>query len=250
MKKALLIMICVLAAAGVSAQSHTFRDTSYVPYWQFDYDAWVMEDPIHNGKIFYPHPCRPYTRGVLCRDDLLQYNYTDNPAGMKLVGLSAHVCLIRAQISPNAPSEYLLLYEATPDSFTLKAQVQWDESDTAGRPDGSYMVNTINCHNNSNIDGISTYYYADVTPYAIKIYDYYFDKPITVYDSFYVGGTCYVYYIYFLQSHILLVITTILFLNRHGIQKTLPVFPLHFGSFATMIMEFKANGTGCRRTSS
>ncbi|MBR3412100.1 MAG: T9SS type A sorting domain-containing protein [Bacteroidales bacterium] len=191
MKKALLIMICVLAAAGVSAQSHTFRDTSYVPYWQFDYDAWVMEDPIHNGKIFYPHPCRPYTRGVLCRDDLLQYNYTDNPAGMKLVGLSAHVCLIRAQISPNAPSEYLLLYEATPDSFTLKAQVQWDESDTAGRPDGSYMVNTINCHNNSNIDGISTYYYADVTPYAIKIYDYYFDKPITVYDSFYVGGTCY-----------------------------------------------------------
>ena len=50
MKKTIYLMICVLTAAGVSAQSHTFRDTSYVPYWQFDFDSWVMEDPVHNGK--------------------------------------------------------------------------------------------------------------------------------------------------------------------------------------------------------
>ena len=44
MKKTIYLMICLLTAVGVSAQSHTFRDTSYVPYWQFDFDAWVMED--------------------------------------------------------------------------------------------------------------------------------------------------------------------------------------------------------------
>ena len=191
MKKIVLIMACVLVTMGVLAQSHTFRDTSYVPYWQFDYDAWVFEDSVHNGKtwsrVLYPDR-QSMAFGY---DDILQYNYTDNPAGMKVVGLSATIILNKTQLSPDAPPEYLLLYEATPDSFILKAQVQWDETDTAGRPCPLLMLNQISCHNTSGRDGIIyVQLYLNNPFYAVKQFDYYFDKPIIVYDSFYVGGTC------------------------------------------------------------
>ncbi|MBR3412268.1 MAG: T9SS type A sorting domain-containing protein [Bacteroidales bacterium] len=197
MKKTIYLMICVLTAAGVSAQSHTFRDTSYVPYWQFDFDAWVMEDPIHNGKIYVTRPRYPdqsRSSVALEYDDILQYNYTDDPAGMKVVGLSATIFLVKAQLSTEVPPEYLLLYEATPDSFILKAQVQWDETDTAGRPCPLLMLNQISCHNTSGQDGIIYQQpYLNNPFYAVKQFDYYFDKPITVYDSFYVGGTCHAF---------------------------------------------------------
>ena len=197
MKKTIYLMICVLTAAGVSAQSHTFRDTSYVPYWQFDFDSWVMEDPVHNGKATEWQPLYPdQSRSglVLKYDDLLQYNYTDDPAGMKVVGLSATIYLVKAQLSTEVPPEYLLLYEATPDSFILKAQVQWDETDTAGRPCPLLMFNQVSCHNTSGLDGISSIQpYLNNPLYAVKQFDYYFDKPITVYDSFYVGGTCHAF---------------------------------------------------------
>ena len=187
MKKKALIILCLVAATGAFAQSHTFRDTSYVPYEQFDYDAWVMEDPAHNGKMPINHP--ELAGGPMLDHDILQYNYTDDPAGMRVVGISAHIEMRRGYINPNATPEYLLLYEATPDTFELKAQVRWFEADTAGRPDGYYMVNPLNCHNLTNDNGISYVNYA-LNPYnAVKIYDMYFDKPITVYDSFYVGAT-------------------------------------------------------------
>ena len=121
--------------------------------------------------------------------DVLQYNYTDNPAGMRVVGISAHVFLHRPNINPHATPEYLLLYEATPDTFELKAQVRWFEDDTAGRPDGQYMINLLNCHNTTNYNALSYMSYARNSNFAIKIFDMYFDKPVTVYDSFYVGGT-------------------------------------------------------------
>ena len=125
----------------------------------------------------------------MANHDILQYNYTDDPAGMRVVGISAHVSMTRRSINPNATPEYLLLYEATPDTFELKAQVRWFEADTAGRPDGYYMINPLNCHNPTNDNGISYVNYALNPYYAVKIFDMYFDKPITVYDSFYVGGT-------------------------------------------------------------
>ncbi|MBO6059566.1 MAG: hypothetical protein J6P67_05440, partial [Bacteroidaceae bacterium] len=110
---------------------------------------------------------------------------------MKVVGLSATIILNKTQLSPDAPPEYLLLYEATPDSFILKAQVQWDETDTAGRLDARVWLNPLGCQNSSGVDGLSYgYIYGPNHPYyAVKVFDYYFDKPIVVYDSFYVGGT-------------------------------------------------------------
>lgn len=193
MKKIALTIICVLAMEGMFAQSHSFRDTLLVRYEQFDYDAWVIADPDHNGKTedrpTYPVWLMQST--VLLNNDVLQYNYTDNPAGMEVVGLSAAVHYMKNYVLDNVPAEYLLLYEATPDSFVLKAQMQWFETDTAGRPDGRYLVNRLGCQINygANLDTLA---YGSNSLFGIKIFDLYFDsdKPIVVYDSFYVGGTC------------------------------------------------------------
>ena len=182
-------MLCVLVAAGVYAQSHTYRDTSYVRYEQFDFDAWVREDSIHNGKV-YCYPLYPsFSFPALLYDDILQYNYTDNPDGVRVVGLSGYVFLTRARINPNAVPEYLLLYDAKGDTFELKGQLQWFEDDTAGRPDAIFMVNQLGCQNSSGLSGIGYIDYVHNGYYDFKIFDLYFDKPITVYDSFYVGGT-------------------------------------------------------------
>ena len=191
MKKKVLIMTCVLAAAGVVAQSHSFRDTSYVRYQQFDFDAWVREDSLHNCKAYnrplYPGP----SRDALACDDILQYNYTANPAGLRVVGLSATIWLDRRRVNPNAPPEYLFLYEVSPDTFELKAQVQWDETDYVNWPDDTIFLNENRVTCQDALEGYSGHYmwYPSGVFQALKIFDHYFDKPITVYDSFYVGGT-------------------------------------------------------------
>ncbi len=190
MKKITILIIGVLVAKGVVAQSHGFRDTSYVRYEQFDYDSWVKEDPNHHGKIL-DEPKMPtslFCGSVLLNDDILQYNYTDDSAGMEVVGLSAAVFFQRGHLRTDVMPEYLLLYEATPDSFVLRGQLQWDETDTSGRPYASWLINSTDCGDvwSSNV---GTADYGNISTYGIKFFDLYFDTPIVVYDSFYVGGT-------------------------------------------------------------
>ena len=103
-KLALISVMCVLAAE-VSAQSHSFRDTTYVRYQQFDFDAWMWEDTVHHGKVLCERPQFPGGCSVMGYDDILQYNYTDNPAGVEVFGLSAVISISPAQES-NPPAEY------------------------------------------------------------------------------------------------------------------------------------------------
>ena len=183
MKKNFLYIVYVL-----SAQSHSFRDTNYVRYEQFDFDAWMWADTVHHGKSVDEYPIYDHSN-TFWDLDIVQYNYTDNSAGMEIVGLSAAVVLQHGYISANVPPEYLLLYDALTDAFDLKAQVRWFEDDTVGRPAGRYMENPILCHD-SNTSHNGPFYYGYVNnTHVIKIFDIYFDKPITVYDSFYVGAT-------------------------------------------------------------
>ena len=191
MKKIFILMVCLTMALEAAAQSHSHRDTTYVRYEQFDFDAWVWEDPEHHGKVCDQYPIMDEHNCVFGNADIVQYNYTDNPAGMEVVGLSAAVVLNHGMIFSTVPPEYLLLYEATPDTFELKAMEQWYETDTAGRPEGRYLVNPMYCHStNSDTTYPDTLRFA-YDSWTIKIYDIYFEKPVTVYDSFYVGGTCY-----------------------------------------------------------
>ena len=184
MKKIALVVVAVLVAVGVAAQSHSFRDTSYVRYEQFDFDAWVYSDPHHHGKginygILYPSPHAP-----LVSDDVVQYNYTDSPTGVKIVGLSAVIHRESGDVLtyPMNPPEYLLLYDASTDTFELKAMVQWEETDTAGRPFYEYMSNAVSSDYQPHI-------YSGSGAPLIRLFDHYFDKPIVLYDSFYVGAT-------------------------------------------------------------
>ncbi|MBR6992121.1 MAG: T9SS type A sorting domain-containing protein [Bacteroidales bacterium] len=187
MKKIVLVVVAVLVAVGVAAQSHSFGVTSYVRYEQFDFDAWVHSDSNHHGKGISSRILYPITHEAMQFEDVVQYNYTDSPTGVKIVGLSA-VIENRGELTyPMSPSEYLLLYDASTDTFQLKAMVQWEEADTAGRPFYEYMLNTI------TLNTIDSSYHSVISsgsgaPY-IRIFDYYFDKPIVIYDSFYVGAT-------------------------------------------------------------
>ena len=188
MKKTVLLITCLLAAVGAFAQSHSFRDTSQVRYEQFDFDSFVWADTVYHGKNFNRYLYNPLTTIPLLSDDILQYNYTDNPSGVEVVGLSAAVFFEHGTLRAQHCSEFLWLYDAHPDSMELKAQVAWDEIDTAGRPNGRYLKNeVIACGYPSRC--LDTIDLSKNRFFGIKIFDIYFDTPIVVYDSFYVGGT-------------------------------------------------------------
>ena len=192
MKKLLVIVLGLLVVEGAAAQSHSFRDTTRVRYQQFDFDAWLMADTVGDrGKVYQRRPYYPETMGeVFGYSDILQYNYTDNPDGMRIVGLSAVIELAHYGDYSDAPMEFLLLYDAMNDTFQLKAQIPWHETDTAGLPYFGFIQRGVDCNDSSTwgarIDSIFYRGKGDC-----RILDYYFDKPVTVYDSFYVGGTDY-----------------------------------------------------------
>jgi hypothetical protein len=183
MKKIALFLICLLLAVGVAAQSHSFRDTSYVKYEQFDLVGFLSDTSYSNGIIMGP-PREPTTQGYLANDDLIQYNYTGDPNGLKVVGISAVVSPDALTVDPTAPPEYLLLYDAVTDTFELKATVPWQEADTAGRPYYDWIVGV---DDGKPITWTEAYH--QLVPHNHIVYDMYFDEPVRVYDSFYVGGT-------------------------------------------------------------
>ena len=193
MKKIVFFFVCVLGAVSMHAQSHSFRDTSIVRYKQFDFDEYVLQDIDRHTKVYDIYPIYP-NRAVMHNIDIVQYNYTANPAGMEIVGLSATVRLGYGVVQTDVPNAYLMLYEATPDTFELKSQIQWFEHDTAGRPSYSFFLSTgvTDCHYD---DSIGDYHSRGPVTYQpdngdiFMVFDYYFDKPITVYDSFYVGAS-------------------------------------------------------------
>ena len=189
MKKTVLLFISVVMALGVAAQSHSFRDTSYMKYWQFDLVGFFGDTtgPLRRGYNQMGGPVFPPGTGSLMgRDDVLQYNYTDNPDGMRVIGISAVIEMGGPnQGCPMDPPEYLLLYDALTDTFELKAMIQWEICDTAGRPWYDWIVNVIDGKLVTWSEGFGV----SEPPHYYRVFDMYFDEPVTVYDSFYVGGT-------------------------------------------------------------
>ncbi len=186
MKKIVLLIVCVLAMMGAMAQSHSFRDTSYVRYEQLDIDSWLLSDSMHRYGM-HARPLYPGTTMLLGTHDVLQYNYTNKPEGVRVVGLSALISTFQLTLYyPMVPSEYLLLYDAENDTFDLKGQLQWEASDTAGRPHYGGVIWGVR-------DGRVVHWtdiHGHTVPDGHTLFDLYFDNPITVHDSFYVGGTC------------------------------------------------------------
>ena len=181
MKKLVLLIVSAVVAVGVSAQSHSFRDTSYVKYWQFDLLGFFSDTttPLRNGYDGLYGPTSMVA-------DVLQYNYTDSPDGLRVAGISAVITTDYPNpVCPMDPPEYLLLYDALPDNFELKDSVQWEVCDTAGRPWYDWIVGCVDGKPVTWTEAL----HMPAIPHHYSVFDLYFDEPVTVYDSFYVGGT-------------------------------------------------------------
>ena len=179
MKKGLILIgLLALTLPSVQAQEpETYFDTSFVPYWQFDWDSWVAQGSGNRVKEAGAITIINSTSGVPVVD-VLQYNYTNDTAGMEIWGLRVSVRTVDPQLGLNPP-EYLLLYDAKPDTFELKAEIPWNPSDPE-------LMLPVEFHQHSNNDPCPANYRV-MGELAYK--EYLFNQPIRVRDSFYVGTT-------------------------------------------------------------
>ena len=179
-KKTAILIMSLLLAVGAAAQSHSFGDTSYVKFKYFDYVSWFDADQTHGV----------YSNGIRVSrpSEVVQFNYTDNPNGLKVVGLSGVMATNPVFFGNNPeypmdPPDYLVLYDALTDDFELKAMEHWEVTDTAGRPWLDWIAETSGGKRSFlSVYGINP-------PHYYSVFDLYFNEPVTVYDSFYVGGT-------------------------------------------------------------
>ncbi|MBR3725496.1 MAG: T9SS type A sorting domain-containing protein [Bacteroidales bacterium] len=195
MKKIVFLLLLGMVFR-VSAQTPKYIriDTVYKPYFQFDYRQWLDTDNTHPlGSMDFEFQV-PFI-GVHDDDttiyystcyygDALQYNYFEEPTDV--YGLAMYNSDLHAHDHFNCSrrdpyrQEYLYLYEAVTDTFQLMAQVPWTY--TAPVTELDTFPNWVNVY--GHICGQEVYHGND-WPFCRR--DFYFDKPIRVQDSFYVG---------------------------------------------------------------
>lgn len=198
--------VMVLASMAVQAQHQYYfrvgdtiwgRDTIY--HYQWWSEQWLSDPSQHLyiGLDFRPNDAN-YVEGYynnmvfgnnLGNGVILRYCYTDQP--LKIVGI-ASACYSketegnwRHLDEPTLYPEYLELYDADTgrNSFTRVAQVEWDYS---VQP----RIMAVQCRTRPGPFSFPCCGYppSDYVEY-VPIREYYFEKPVTVYDSFYVGHT-------------------------------------------------------------
>ena len=220
MKKSILfkaLFLLLLAPLHVYAQSsyyHKVGDTIFgkdtIYYYQWWSDTW-LSDTTHRlefnymeiapteiifglyeggGYVFTGDPIV----GNRCPNgELLQRFYSKNP--LNIVGIATsltvggnHVERILGE--PTYP-QYLRLYEATEDSFYLVKEVPYDFHGPKRymKTDYRFGIMDADCIHSWTSPYLGCHAPApDCTRY-IEIREHYFDKPVTVYDSFYMGYT-------------------------------------------------------------
>ena len=182
-------MVAMLLAVSLQAQYsdlyyHRVGDTIMYDSPIYYHNWWGFEDAYQTQNR--RHILDAYTSTA--ERKLLSYSFTAMP--LEVIGLAvlqdnSHIYY---HDYPIPQQEYYLIYEATPDSVYKVAEVPWSFDDTLSRcffirgngdvhgwdiPDSDSL-----CCNN----GMRWYKYFPVV-------EYYFDTPISVTDSFYVGYT-------------------------------------------------------------
>ena len=194
MKKTVFIILAGLAAA-VSAQGFVRIDTLYTPYFDFDYEGWIA-DSTHPLLVFAGTPCipmGPYTGSLSTHPhpiyaDRLEYNYIEG--GADIYGIAVYTLFFTPEgIDPNTYPfllEYLYLYEAQTDTLEELAAIPFDNTDSV-----AYLGLEVD-----QIPGqwANPAFYCDDHHYRrfgsrFYSYNFFFDKPIHVEDSFYVGSS-------------------------------------------------------------
>ena len=184
MKRILFIAMFALAATAAAAQYadlyyHRVGDTieqnpnnGYFTWWDWDRslqtNEWLDVD-------WFSLPAT-----VLMRFE------TDVP--LKVVGIAGIVTAFANEswgqhTDSTALQEYFLLYEADSSGVNVKGQLPWRLRDPHRYvhiyANGLSYAHPDSCCKHRPNDSI------------LPLYEYYFDSAITVYDSFYVGGTCF-----------------------------------------------------------
>ena len=118
-----------------------------------------------------------------------RYNYTERP--LTVVGLAGVMNVFDGVthtwvLDTMATQEYMLLCDAKPDTFLTVAQVPIHVRDSH-----RYVMIVTDYHwdpfDGSDHCCLAT---GDTSVVILPLYTYYFDKPVTVEDSFYIGFTC------------------------------------------------------------
>ena len=165
------------------------RDTTY--YYQWWSEQWLASDPIHQLNLWH---FSLSASDVTFHGKIVKYHYTEQP--LNIVGIATsffNMCInglytyehglpFREPCDvPPERQEYLLLYEA-------------DTSRLHFYEVGRIPIDYTKPSRYMNVDYRFSNYCCNIAPdnnKVIKIREYYFDKPITVKDSFYVGHTSY-----------------------------------------------------------
>lgn len=197
---AILSMICngVIYAQYVQV-SHP-RDTINYPDTTYFFNNWVDSASMRH-PTYRCHKQRIENPAVM--EKAIQY-HTDTP--LNIIGIAAAIWTgneaelmvflpptYRWTIAPFADStfdnwvEYLRLYDATDTGLVLLAEGGYNALDTARCLRSYFNVNLDNSHGGWDVyTGQDT-----VKSTIVPIYEVFFEKPITVTDSFYVASTNY-----------------------------------------------------------
>lgn len=204
MKKIIIYAILSMICNGVIYAQHVQvshpRDTINYPDSNYFFPRWV-------DSIGMTHPTdscwnrRVDNGGVI---EMAVHQYTDTP--LNIIGIAAAIWTsneeelmvflpptYRWTIAPFADStfdnwvEYLRLYDATDTGLVLLAEGGYNALDTARCLRSYFNVNLDNSHGGWDVyTGQDT-----VKSTIVPIYEVFFEKPITVTDSFYVASTNY-----------------------------------------------------------
>ena len=180
--KRFLILFCLSVLLGGAVHAQRYGETVDIRRRMpgFYYSGWWANHEMDSTQLFHK----------MCMPSWSYYRYHYSEIPMRVKGIAAVIC---NHVRPNPENsnhplpfydstlapEYLMLCEASPNTFDTIASVLVDVRDTH-----RYMARVVYdlhypcCLNHLMPD----------TEY-LPLYTFYFDKPVVVYDSFYVGVT-------------------------------------------------------------
>ncbi len=188
------VVVLFLSVSKLSAQSHYHhvgdtivgRSPIYFYNWWSDIRLADTSKRLRVFKGIDPFP--------LLHGESLQYFYTETP--IQVIGIATTLIPARFQVSilemdtVTCMPEYLRLYDAFEDNFQLVEEVMYSHRDVSPRyislTERSLVQGWMN---ENNVRDKCCYYATPETTKTFAIREFYFEKPVTVYDSFYVGYT-------------------------------------------------------------
>ena len=191
MKKYIIIAIMALSLSlGGQAQHIVHIDTVLTPYFQFDYEDWLESDPFHKACLgsnyfgCYPgSPQVPLIRGGKAKaifGDQLQYNYIEG--GADVYGIAVWNPYYDTNNLEYYVQEDLFLYDALPDTFMLKATLPYTPGSNVNYFNTRFPTKWMQHGSGCVVPDFFGYN-------TQRNSAHFFDKPIHVTDSFYVGAT-------------------------------------------------------------